>query len=225
MLVFCPSSNMKLTDLKTTSRTSFNETWLCEMPSGLGSFETFDTLEYSIKDFLTHGLKSEVLHSDLRKIDAGEVLLYWFGTDTEVKLGTELRKKPEALVVSITGKNPRLRGKAPYASDLYAAILKDSGRNIRLVSDTQLSDEGLKLWKKLVKLGHRVSVYDRDEPGESFKSFESPNELDAFFKDDDTNFTRYQFVLSEDVKQFCSMRASFRLRLLRESTPRSVLED
>jgi hypothetical protein len=208
---------MILADLKpSTSRTTFIETWLCEMPSGLGTFETFETLEYSIKDFLKYGIKV-VNVNGVNKIDAGDKVFYWFEANGSIQLATELHKKSEGLVVSLTGKNPKLRGRAPYASELYSVVLKDSGKNIRLMSDTQLSDEGLALWKKLVKQGHKVSVYDAANPGKSFKSFETPAELDAFFKDGDTNFKRFQYVLSEELLSYCSMRASFRLRLLRET--------
>lgn len=195
------------------------------MPSGLGSFETFDTLDYTIRDFLRHGISPIKLDGGLRKIETSTVVLYWFVRNEEIVIGTELYKKPEALVVSVTGKNPKFKGKAPFASDLYSAILKDSGKNIRLMSDSQLSDEGLDLWKKMVAGGHKVSVYDRNEPGKTFASFNEPSELDAFFKYDDTDYLRYQYVLSENVLEYCSMRASFRLRLLRENTPGVTLTD
>ena len=38
-----------------TSRTDFNETWLFEMPHGVGSFETFNTLVYNITDIINNG--------------------------------------------------------------------------------------------------------------------------------------------------------------------------
>ncbi len=192
------------------------------MPSGLGSFETYDTLEYSIKDFLKHGVHPKV-NGNLCKIDAGDKLFYWLGDKIDV--ATELRVKPEGLVVSITGKNPALRGKPPFASDLYSAVLKDSKKNLKLFSDDQLSDEGFSMWKNMVELGAKVSVFDVREPGKSFKTFDSASELEDFFKPDDSDFRRYRFVLSEDVMGFLSMRSSFRLRMLRESTPGMALTD
>lgn len=38
-----------------TGRTDFVETWLTEMPQGLGSFPTFDQIEYTIKDRIKSG--------------------------------------------------------------------------------------------------------------------------------------------------------------------------
>lgn len=216
---------MKLNDLKNIgSRSSFVETWLNEMPMGLGSFETYDALEYTIKDFLKHKIEP-VKTGNLYKIDAGNKLFYWFGTSSVIDLATELHVKPEGLVVSLTGKNPRLKGKPPFASDLYASILKDSDDNIKLMSDDQLSDEGFGIWKKLIAKGFKISVYDIKEPGKSFQSFANSAELDKFFRSDDSDFRRYRYVLSENVMSYVSMRASFRLRLLRESTPGMALTD
>jgi hypothetical protein len=44
----------------TTSRHDFNQTWLVEMPSGLGSIETFDTIEYNINDLIANGIKPQL---------------------------------------------------------------------------------------------------------------------------------------------------------------------
>lgn len=214
---------MKLKEIKTIgSRSSFVETWLAEMPSGLGSFGTYETLEYSIKDFLKHCI-TPTISSQLHKIDAGDRLFYWLGSNIDI--ATELYVKPEGLVVSITGKNPDLKGKSPFASDLYSAILKDSGKNVKLLSDDQLSDEGFSMWKNMVRQGSKVSVFDIKEPGKTFKTFDSPEEMDEFFKHDDSDFRRYRFVLSENLMSFVTMRSSFKLRLLRESTPGMALTD
>lgn len=198
------------------SRSDFNDTWLFEMPSGVGSFETYDALIYNIRDMLKHGFKSEKINTNLNKLVSGDVIFYWYGTDSDIELGTELHKKPEGLIVSITGKNPKLRGDKPYASDLYSAILKDTDKSIRLHSDKQLSDEGFNIWKKLLSLGHKISVYDVHNPGKTLTSFHSAAEMDKFFKHDDTNFERYQYVLSESLLKLGEVRAKFNTRRHRE---------
>jgi hypothetical protein len=206
------------------SRSSFIETWLTEMPMGLGKFDTYDTIEYSIKDFLKNGVTPKSSNG-IFKIATDDKLFYWIGAPNRIDIATELYVKPEGLVVSMTGKNPKLKGRAPFASDLYSAILKDSAKNIKLMSDDQLSDEGFALWKNMVKSGHKVSVFDIEEPGKSFQSFEKPEELDKFFKNDDSDFRRYRYVLSEDVVSYVSMRSSFNLRRHRESVPGMALSD
>ena len=209
---------MKLSEIKADSRNNFKNTWLYEMPSGLGAFETFDAIEYSIKDFIKHGINPDSLGNSLKRIIANDNQFYWYEDDGEITLATELHKKPEGLVVSLTGKNPKFKGKPPYASELYSDILKHSDKSIRILSDIQLSDEGFLLWKKMLKLGHKISVYDNKEPGKSFKSFENESEFDEFFKHDDTDFTRYQYILSENILDYCAVRASFRLRQHREQS-------
>lgn len=199
----------------TTSRTDFNTSWLTEMPSGLGVFETYDALEYHIRDLLKHGAKPEKVGDKLKKIDLSTSVYYWYDADDDIILGAGLDKKPQALVVNILGKNPKYRNKPPYASDLYDAILKDIGGSIRIHSDTQLSDQGYAVWKKLLNLGHTVSVYDHENPGKTFASFTDVNQMDQFFRNDDTDYERYQFVLSEQ-NYLAECRSFFNTRRYRE---------
>jgi len=96
-----------------------------------------------------------------------------------------------------TGKNPSYKGRPPYASDIYNAILNDSDKPIVLKSDIQLSDEGYSIWKKLYHLGHTISVYDRNKPGSSFIHLPNIEDMDKFINTS-IDFKRYQFVLSEN---------------------------
>jgi hypothetical protein len=207
----------------TTSRTDFVDTWLNEMPSGLGSFETYDGLVYTIKDLLKNNAKKIQVDTNLYKIELQSSVCYWYESNNKILLGVILDKKPQGLVVGLTGKLPSLRSKAPYASDLYHLILKDSGKNIRILSDTQLSDQGYAVWKQLFAKGHKVSVYDRNQPGKTFKTFNNPNEMDQYFAQDDTDYERYQFVLSEQTN-IAECRSFFNIRRYRELTGLS-LED
>jgi len=199
----------------TTDRTDFNNTWLMESPEGLGSFEMFDALEYNIRDRKKHGGEIASLGNNLYKIRGEQVLYYWYEKDGKILLGCELSIRPQAMTVNMVGKNPKHRGSAPYASDLYAAILKDNSRSI-VVSDTQLSDEGYNIWKRLVRKGFAVSVYDSKQPGKSFKTFRDEAELDEFFKDDDTDYRRYQYVLSSEGEVLAETRSYFNTRRYRE---------
>jgi hypothetical protein len=210
-------------------RTDFRETWLVEMPSGSGAFGTFDVLEYGIRD-LKKIKTPQHIDGYLFKIISDNVLYYWYEKDGVIQLATELLRKKEGLVVRLTGKNPKLKGKPPYASDLYSMILKDSDKSIRLMSDKTLSDEGYSMWKKLLKLGYNISIYNAEEnPGQSRKSFQTPEEMDAFFKHDDTDFEKYQYVLSETLEDLAYVMATFNSRRAREiiyeENPRYPLED
>jgi hypothetical protein len=198
-----------------TSRSDFEITWLSEMPSGLGSFETYDALVYSVNDLLKNNIKKQQVSSNFFKIDLNSSLYYWFEDNNQILLGVYLDKKPQGLIVGLTGKKPSLRGRPPYASDMYGMILKDNDSSIRILSDTQLSDEGFAIWKTLLSKGFKVSVYDRNNPGKSFQTFTSIEQLNDYFKDDDTDYKRYQFVLSEQ-KNLAECRNFFNIRRYRE---------
>jgi hypothetical protein len=115
-----------------TCRTDFNETWLYEMPMGLGSFPMFNVIDYTIKDRIKSGAEVINLENGLRKIVGKQTAYYWYEKNGIIILGVELSIKPQGLVVTGLAKNPKFKG-PPFASDLYDAILKDSNRSIRLV--------------------------------------------------------------------------------------------
>lgn len=199
----------------TTSRTDFNATWLAETPEGQGSFETFDAVDYNIRDRLKNKSSKISLGNNLFKIDGEQTKYYWYEKDGRILLGVELSVRPQGLVVNLISKNPKTKQQPPFSSDLYAEILRDNNQSI-LFSDTQMSDEGLKIWKRLVKQGYPVSVYDRNNPGKSFKTFTDPTELDQFFKDDNRDFRRYQYILSSPGEVLAETRGHFNTRRYRE---------
>lgn len=203
-----------------TGRTDFVETWLREMPTGLGSFETYDQLNYTIKDRIKNGSKPIVVNdADTKKIVGSHVAYYWVEGGDEILLGVELQIRPQGLVVSLTGKHPAWRGKPPFASDLYNLILKDNNKSLRLISDNSLSDEGYAIWQRLLKKGHKISVYDKENPGRSFVTLDSLEDMAKYFAHDDTDFKRYQYVLSEPGEMLGETRSFFHIRRHRELVP------
>jgi hypothetical protein len=197
------------------SRTDFHESWLSEMPSGIGEIDTYDFIVASIKKRIAQGATVIDLPNDLKKIDGSQTKFYWYQQGADIVLAAELSAQRQALVVNAIGKNPAYKGKAPWAADLYDAILKDSDVSIRVMSDRQLSDDGYAIWKRLFALGHKISVYDRKEPGTSYTTFTDASEMDQFFKHHDDAYKRYQFVLSETEK-FGETLSFFRTRRMRE---------
>jgi len=159
-----------------------------------------------------------VLANNLKKIDLPQSVYYWYELNSKILLGIELSKEPQGWIVRAIGKNPQFIGRPPYASDLYNRVVQDSKHGIRLMSDIDLSDEGYNIWKKLFLLGHKISVYDRENPGQSFKTFDTIADFDHYFKTDDTNFRRYQYVLSESGMMLAQIRSNFNIRRLRELT-------
>ena len=52
-----------------SSRNSFNNTWLGEMPSGIGTFGTFDQIEYNINDLKKQQVNIIELSNNLKKVE------------------------------------------------------------------------------------------------------------------------------------------------------------
>jgi hypothetical protein len=202
----------------TTSREDFEKTWLTEMPEGIGSFETYDAIKYHINDLLKNKVKFTKLQNDVKKIELKQTIYYWIeDTQHNIVLAVELEKFPQALVVRLTGKHPLYRGKSPYASELYKIILNDNKHlSIRLLSDVTLSDEGKSIWDRLFNMGVNVSVYDNKNPGATFTTFNSHDEMNQYFKNVDSNFKRYQYILSESGEMLAETRSFFHIRRFRE---------
>lgn len=201
------------------SRADFINTWLLEMPEGLGKFPTFDQIEYNIKDMIKHGGPPIEVAQNVKKIVGSTVMYYWIDDGKDILLGVELYVKPQGLAVTLTGKNPTLVGKPPYASDLYNIILKDNKVSLRLMSDATLSDEGYNIWRRLFQQGHKVSVYDKEQPGKSFITLNSLDDMDKYFAAGDSDFKRYQYILSESGIMLGETRSHFHTRRFRELIP------
>jgi hypothetical protein len=199
----------------TTCRTYFNQSWLTETPMGTGAIDSFDSVAYNIKDLIRYDMDPVPVSDNIWKIELSQTVYYWIGSKTDIQLATELSKTPQALVVKITGKDPKYKGKPPFASTLYSAILHDTDSSIRIMSDTQLSDEGYSIWKRLFTNGFKISVYDSTDPGKSFNTFNDITDFDKFFKHSDASYKRYQYVLSSD-KSIAETRSHFHTRRYRE---------
>lgn len=200
------------------SRTDFTNTWICETPEGIGKTELVDMLDYSIKDRIKHGAKKISLGNDYYKIEGQQTLFYWYESNEKIQLAIEFSIKPQAIVVNAVGK--LVKGIPPYATDLYDVVLNDrkniagSVNNIRLLSDKTLSDDGIEIWKRLLKQGHKIFVYDSTNPG-TLHEINNEAELLKFFKNDDTDFRRWQYVLSES-QSYAETRSFFNTRRMRE---------
>jgi len=182
-------------------RIAFNETWLFESPRQIGTFPTYDGLCQIINSLKKAGLPIQKVKGNLKKIELSEAVYYWYEENDKILLGSELLIKSQALVVRITGKDPALtkHKQPPYASNLYIAILNDTNKAIRLMSDDQLSDEGFKLWRRLYDAGVCVSVYNNasNKPGGSFIWLNSIEDFESYFGKGNISFEQHQYVLSK----------------------------
>jgi hypothetical protein len=203
------------------SRTDFVNTWLFEMPEGIGKFELVDTVIYAIQDRIKSGATVINLSDGLRKIEGSQVVLYWYEKAGAIVLGAEFEKRAQGLVVTMVGKANK--GRPPFASDLYNAVLADRKTAggidaIRILSDQSLSDEGIKIWERLLSQGHHISIYDANEPGKTFTEITTVTDLHKYFQDDNRNYRRWQYVISEQASNG-EVRSFFNTRRMRELIP------
>lgn len=179
----------------TTNRIDFNESWLTEMPQRKNVGDMYPIISRNIGELIDNGSKPIKVSANLYKIVLNTIAFYWYGAENII-VGVELSKTPQNLTVNFIGKNSEYSGKAPYASDLYDAILKDNGYSLCITSDEQLSDEGFSIWKRLFNKGHVISMYDTTNPGQSRVTFKNEHELNDYFGDNLT-FRKYRFIISE----------------------------
>ena len=198
------------------SRSDFTESWLTEMPMGIGKMGVsfFHTMLYSLKDYIQHGGNITTLPNGYKKMFGQQVAYYWHETSDTIDLIVELTVKPQALVVNGISKNPK--GCTIHATDMYNAILKDNHKSIRLMSDEKLSDQGYALWKRLLSIGHRITVYDKNNPGAPIQTVDSIEDMDNFYKLGDTSATKWQFVLSESNEKLAEARSYFNTYRMRK---------
>lgn len=186
------------------------------MPMGLGLIDMFDMVEYTIRDRIKKGADIRELGEGFKCISDANIKYYWYEKDNDIILAMDLTVNPQGLVVNAIGKNPKYKGRPPFASSLYDLVLNDNDKSIRILSDTQLSDEGYAIWKKLFAAGHKISVYDSNNPGKTFKTFQNSMEMDKYFKDYDNDYQRYQFILSESYDALLETSDNFEFRRLKE---------
>ena len=201
------------------SRVNFESTWLAESPNGIPKTDLSASIITAIRDRLNYGFRAIELGSGYKKIEGDQVVFYWYEDTGKILLGVELEKRYQALVVNGVGKANR--GVPPYASDLYDVVLRDRknmpGMNsVRIMSDRDLSEEGLAIWQRLLEKGHKVSIYDAANPGQSFVEITSVEDMQQYFKMGDKEFRRWQYIISESGVVYAETRGFFLTRKMRE---------
>ena len=196
----------------TTSRTSFNETWLAEMPVRLGEFgDLFDYISKSVSEWKQSGKSVEKLPNNLFRLQGNMLAYYWLGTKDEMFVVAELEKKAQVYAVTMVGKNPKYKNIGPYAADLYKEIVGNVPLSL-LFSDAQISDDGIKLWKRLISdPNYVVSVYNVRNPGASFTQINTPDDIAQYMD----NY-QLRFILSHAKINLAETRSFFNTRRYRE---------
>lgn len=180
----------------------FTREWLFESPlsTGHSAYNPYPDLLAAIQTNVRSGNTPRDIGNGLRKLEANNQATYWLDNGESVEIIAQFEKAENGLYVELVGKRP---GSSVYASDFYEMVLLDSGRLI--FSGDLISDQGLGIWKQLLKNGRKLFVYDTSDPSNN-KTLDDEEELESY-----TNDRRYRFVLSESVKQHSIVTTSFDL--------------
>jgi hypothetical protein len=177
------------------SRLDFVESWLMEMPELMRDMDSYSTLVWTINDRLNSGHSPKEISPGVFKLSWTQVVSYWIGTADRIDIAAELSRQAQSLSVNLVGKDPNLKGKSPYASNLYGAILDDSEVSL-VISDRQLSQHGSNIWRQLINQGYIVGAYDIKNPGQSYKRVENADELEKYLAKDKL-YQLWRFVVSK----------------------------
>lgn len=156
-----------------------------------------------LNNFLKHGIEKKKVKQNIFKLTSDSIGYYWCEDDEQPVLIVEVKIQPDAVSVYMLGKKSEVFGKPPYASDLYEAILSDSGKSI-LISDEYLTDQSFDVWAKLLKDGKTISVYDTKTA--DIQKIDSADALKTFYH---PSGNRFRFVLSENTLKESGIRADF----------------
>jgi hypothetical protein len=199
------------------SREEFIDSWLNEQPERLTQplSGVFPDLVLSIRE--RRELQPVTDLGSCKAIIGKQTSYYWMEDSSgDIILAMETSTKPQCLAVNGSGKDPDHFGRPPFAQDLYRAALASQPLALRLMSDTTLSDGGISVWKRFVRDGYSISIYDREQPGRTFKKIVDANDLDAYVGGRDSR--RFQFVLSKGTEMLSETQAFFATRRMREKS-------
>lgn len=198
-----------------TSRSSFNNSWLFESPKRMMPSEMFSHIKFDINSFKKYKPVLSVSgRQNFYKIVGEQTALYWYEDNKELVIGIKFEIKNQNYTTEIIGKNEKWSGKYPFASDLYDIVLKDIGKSI-VMSDFQMTEQGFNVWKQLFLSGHKISIYNTSNPGGTFKTFDSIQEMENFFGDD-PKLGEFQYVLTENGPILGETISFFNTRRFRE---------
>lgn len=173
------------------------------MPQVLNGGNDFEAHVEMLRENLRYNAEVDQLSTNVFKTTNGAQTTYWIGDAkaASVSIIVDTTIHANFRKVELTSKNPNIPvGSKPFASDLYMIIKDDSTTdNLVFTSDEFLSNDGERLWKRLVSNGGIVSVYDTSSNQYVLTSIHHKNELSNYLGD--TNKRKYLFVLSESIQE------------------------
>lgn len=198
----------------------FHTVFLVEMPWRIPGGNDFEAQLEMLHELIAEGYYVTAVSGSVFKIYATDQITYWSGTaDAEtVSMIVDTTVSGNFCKVVLTSKNPAIpAGSAPYASDMYLLIKQDlSGNSLAFASDELMSDDAVKLWKRLSARGNTISVYDTSTHQYALNAVSDASELESFIGGPENQ--KYIFVLSESREHYIGTRHAIRLMELKRQS-------
>ena len=192
---------------------AFYKAYLQEMPQKVLSGNNFESQLEILRENLRNDNNVETIGANVHKLRMRDLITYWVGSKDAsiVSLIVDVEVFLKYCKVVYPSKNPTIpKGSPPYASDLYVLIAKDVAiGNLIFTSDSVISDDAERLWKRLVSTGSKVSVYNKELPQYNLFRVNSEEELEKYIGGFDKR--KYLFVLSENETTQLGVIHSFNL--------------
>ncbi|VVC05898.1 Uncharacterised protein [uncultured archaeon] len=118
---------------------------------------------------------------------------YWYERERILMIGMIMLRNRYNCVVDLLAWNPFLYDGFPSVSSLYENLLNDQ-IILRLSSRHELGIQGDDVLRKIFRDCYPVMMYERDEPGKSFRRIKTMEELNIYLNQKDA-FGRVQFIV------------------------------
>lgn len=199
-------------NLEYDSRQDFINSWLFESPQSIGTFDTWSILSNDLQEKINRSSNIITCNNSFKKITTGTDWWYWHETNIKIDLIVSLITQGKNIYINMAGK--LVPGSPPWMDDAYQFIINDNPDKLGLISDSKLTAAGAKIWKRMIKTGKHVSVYNIQNPGQTLTVLTNPDDLDQFLT---TNFNKinWRFMLNKHTL-FEDTRGYFTIRRMRE---------
>lgn len=178
---------------------TFYKVFLTEMPWKVAGSNDFEFQIEALQEMINDGHQIISVTPSIFKIESGDQITFWYGNSdaTSVALIVDTNVEGTICKVVLTSKNPSIAaGSKPFASDLYVTIMRHlKMSNIAFSSDGMMSDDAIRLWSRLISLGHTISVFNTATHNYELIKVNSIEELNNFIGGPDMQ--KYIYVISE----------------------------
>jgi hypothetical protein len=203
------------------TRWHFYESWISEMPQKLPPRYDFDLLLSELKDFLSRN-EEQVVYNNIFYAQSENFLYVYGKVNDTISIISYLEKHRQSAFVLNTQKNNLFLKIPPSSVDIYIAALEvTKPLSLVFTSDNKMTENGLSIWKRLLKLGKHISVYDttiKSRVGKTLIPISNEKDLEKYFGDN-LQHGNFRYVLSENIQNYNNqVNDRFMMRRICESS-------